>query len=168
MSQEKKQTRPILKLNLFGANQDITKKAKAQTTQKTNTRSSILSKEETRTESANQENQSVGSTKNTPKPPTRKYLIDPEKYQEILKNLQDLYPKCFTTPPSPLALKIHEPLYDDPQNDLTKTTIRRFLHIYCMHKPYRKSLKPGIDRLNLDGSVQSKVTEEQAAFKKNN
>ncbi len=103
----------------------------------------------------------VPSTENT-KPLRHKPKMTIEDYKEKLLLFQKKYPKCFTNPPSPLAIDIHKELLESFKDDLSKTKIKYILGRYTRSKPYLRSLKLGAKRLNLDGSTHSFVNEEHA------
>ena len=89
------------------------------------------------------------------------YKILPKQYKETLAYLQTQYPKCFTNPPSPLAIGIHKEIFNEQQEHLSKTIIKYFLILYCSKIAYRNSLILGANRIDLHGNVTSVVTEEQ-------
>lgn len=152
--------RPTLTLNFATIKNEITEqiaKANLQITQKlTQEKIPTIPKE--------------SSTNTLPNQPKRKLLMPHAKYRSILDYLQNTYPACFTTTPSPLALNIHQKLYQleqqKPESTLSKTAIRQFLIIYTKSKIYQKSLRLGANRLELDGSISSIVNEEQIALAK--
>ena len=97
----------------------------------------------------------------------RKSLSFPgNEYEDKLNYLQQKYPKCFTSPPSPLAIEIHKELHILEKNIISKTKINRILARYVGSKDYRNALIENTDRLNLDGSLNSKVTKEQLTRQK--
>lgn len=100
-------------------------------------------------------------TNESPKKKEKKLLMPKEEFQEKLKYLQTKYPKCFTTPPSPLAIGIHKELISLEKDYMSTITIRNIFKIYTKSKEYRKNHLRGKDRLNLDGTVHSQVTDEQ-------
>lgn len=71
---------------------------------------------------------------------------------------------CFTTPlASPLSIQIHKELIKLEQDKklYSETEIRNFLKVYTRSRKYRDSLIVGANRLNLDGSTSSLVTEKE-------
>jgi len=99
------------------------------------------------------------------KPVRKKMPIAPYKVKELLEYLKTTYPKCFTTPPSPLAIGIHYQLWDTEltkdDTPFNKNNLRIILYIYTHNKKYITTLIENADRFNLDGSVSSKVTIEE-------
>lgn len=96
----------------------------------------------------------------------KKHKLSEQEYEDKLNYLQQKYPKCFTSPPSPLAIEIHKELHILEKNIISKTKINRILARYVRSKDYRKSLIENADRLNLDGSFHSKVTKKQLTRQK--
>ena len=96
----------------------------------------------------------------------KKPKLSVQEYEDKLNYLQQKYPKCFTSPPSPLAIEIHKELHILEKNIISKTKINRVLARYVRSKDYRKDLIENSDRLNLDGSLHSKVTREQLTRQK--
>lgn len=96
----------------------------------------------------------------------KKPKLSVQEYEDKLNYLQQKYPKCFTSPPSPLAIEIHKELHILEKNIISKTKINRVLARYVRSKDYRKALIENSDRLNLDGSLHSKVTREQLTRQK--
>ncbi|WP_367364666.1 ProQ/FINO family protein [Candidatus Tisiphia endosymbiont of Nedyus quadrimaculatus] len=90
-----------------------------------------------------------------------KILLSKDEYTNILNLLQTTYPKCFTTPPTPLAIGIHKELLLLEQEYLPKTKIRKFLRIYCRNINYRKAIILGSNRVNLNGTVVGTITENK-------
>ena len=119
---------------------------------------------------------SIIAKKDTPseqeisKKPKHKLLLPPEKVDELLQYLRQTYPKCFTLPHSPLAIAIHRQLLEQESakenSPLSKTLIAKILRIYTCHYKYKKSLIVGANRVNLDGTIASQVTENQIVIKK--
>ena len=96
----------------------------------------------------------------------KKPKLSVQEYEDKLNYLQQKYPKCFTSPPSPLAIEIHKEFHILEKNIISKTKINRVLARYVRSKDYRKDLIENADRLNLDGSLHSKVTREQLTRQK--
>ena len=96
----------------------------------------------------------------------KKPKLSVQEYEDKLNYLQQKYPKCFTSPPSPLAIEIHKEFHILEKNIISKTKINRVLARYVRSKDYRKALIENSDRLNLDGSLHSKVTREQLTRQK--
>lgn len=97
---------------------------------------------------------------------TTKMIMEPEKVEKLLQYLRITYPKCFTIPIAPLALKIHQQLWENELNKeggllRTKSIIRSILYIYVRGRKYRQSLVLETPRLNLDGTQSSNVTNEE-------
>lgn len=90
----------------------------------------------------------------------RRYIISNEDYQNRLKYFQEKYPKCFTIPPSPLAIGIHNEILK--QEIISRTKLKSFLRRYTQAKAYRENLTVGRVRLFLDGSISSQVLEIEA------
>lgn len=109
--------------------------------------------------------QSKDQEEEAAKQKTRKFKISYKEYQRYLKHLQTKYPKCFTDPPSPLAVGIHKELLESEKKDISKTRIRYFLRYYIGSKKYQEALNTGTNRLNLDGSVASKVLKSEIDLK---
>lgn len=86
------------------------------------------------------------------------------KYQEILAFLQNQHPDCFSSPPKPLKLKIHEDLHRLYSGKFSKTIIRKFFTVYCGTKQYKQTLIVGANRVDLAGNVVSQITEEEIAW----
>ena len=91
----------------------------------------------------------------------KKPKLSRQEYENKLNYLQQKYTKCFTCPPSPLAIEINKELHILEKNIISRTKINRILARYVKSKDYRKALIENADRLNLDGSFHSKVTKEQ-------
>ena len=72
-----------------------------------------------------------------------------QEYEDKLNYLQQKYTKCFTCPPSPLAIEINKELHILEKNIISKTKINRILARYVRSKDYRKALIENADRLNL-------------------
>jgi hypothetical protein len=90
-----------------------------------------------------------------------KRFIDHKDFLVILKYLKEHFPKCFleTKVPLPLAIGIDQQILTIPDLPFSKTVIRKFLSKYTGSFIYRKQLIIGSERINLDGSVASKVLE---------
>jgi len=95
-----------------------------------------------------------------------KLKLSGQEYEDKLNYLQQKYPKCFTSPPSPLAIEIHKELHILEKNIISRTKINRILARYVRSKDYRMAVIENADRLNLDGSFHSKVTKEQLTRQK--
>jgi hypothetical protein len=105
----------------------------------------------------------IDASKEVVKKPKPKHFIDNEEYQPILKYLQEHYPKAFPTGknPVPQAIGIHVPILATPELPFDKTLLSKFFMRYTKSHPYRKLLILGNDRINLDGSVGSKILETE-------
>jgi len=101
------------------------------------------------------------NTQSPNKPQPKKFAFSKEDYYAILKYMQEHYPKCFTTPPSPLAIGIHNLLFAIEDMPFSKTKTRRFFASYTRTKKYLSSLVVGNDRIGLDGMPTSKVIAEE-------
>lgn len=95
-------------------------------------------------------------------------LINDEDYHAILSYMQGHYPKSF--PPKlvalPLALGIHNQLFEVNDFPFSKTKIRQFLKRYTASREYRASLIVGNDRFDLNGKPTSRILEEEVDTKK--
>lgn len=95
----------------------------------------------------------------------KKLLMSKDKYQEIFNHFNNKYPKCFKTEVAPLKIGIHEDLWrNDLDDKITKTVIRKFLHIYSHKKDYKKSMVLGANRIDLNGDIVSSVTEKEIEY----
>lgn len=105
------------------------------------------------------------ATTKKPKWKTKKEFVK-GKYKEILAFLRVQHPDCFTTPPKPLKLKIHEDLHRLYSGKFSKTIIGKFFTVYCGTKQYKQTLIAGADRVDLAGNVTGQITEEEIAWLK--
>ena len=97
---------------------------------------------------------------------SRKF-ISHKDYCAMLKHMQEHYSKCFTIPPSPLAIGIHNQIFAIKDMPFSKTKLRRFLARYTRTRKYFDNLIVGNDRLALDGTSASKVLAEEVKTIKN-
>ena len=112
----------------------------------------------------------IDATKEVTKKAKPKHFIDNQEYYPILRYLQKHYPKCFPTGniPVPLAIGIHIPILATPELPFDKNQLSKFFMRYTKYYKYRKQLIIDNDRINLDGSVGSKVlATEVPKFKPN-
>lgn len=94
----------------------------------------------------------------------KKTLISDKDYKTILKYLRKSYPECFPVDYNnfvPLAVGIHKQLFDISDLPFSKIQIRRFLARYTRQRAYRSKLIVGRDRIELDGTPNSKVLETE-------
>lgn len=89
------------------------------------------------------------------------YLYD---YNELLKKLREFYPKAFPADGC-LVLKkgIDLDICKDNKLKVNRTRLRSLLKKYIMSRAYLLAHKVGEPKYNLDGQVDSKVTESEAA-----
>ena len=97
---------------------------------------------------------------------SRKF-ISHKDYCAMLKHMQEHYSKCFTTPPSPLAIGIHNQIFVIKDMPFSKTKLRRLLARYTRTRKYFDNLIVGNDRLALDGTPTSKVLAEEVKHNQN-
>lgn len=91
-------------------------------------------------------------------------------FDTAINYLRTTYPKCFTNPPSPLAIGIHKQLKEQINVEGTpladRKSIHVFLHFYISSLRYKSAFVIDAERRNLDGSVQSIITVDQVQLKK--
>ncbi|RYE04951.1 MAG: hypothetical protein EOP33_08055, partial [Rickettsiaceae bacterium] len=92
--------------------------------------------------------------------PPKNLLMSKEEYKEMLNNLQQKYPHCFSSPVKPLAVGIHLQLREKEARIYSNIKIRDFLKVYCLMTQYTSCLIPGEQRVNLDGSSTTLVEEQ--------
>lgn len=152
MTDDKKITRPILRLNSFKQN-EIRPEQEG---------SNILAKTLINRDMATSSNQEavIKSEKNKVK--KNKTLLSDDDYQAILQYLQIHYSKCFPSEgsPVPLAVGIHNQIFVITDLPFSKMKTRKFLKIYTSQKKYRKELIIDNNRFNLNGTPSSKILEE--------
>lgn len=115
----------------------------------------------------------VKSTKPTDQPPTpsqhqpQKTSLSKENYQVILQYLQTHYPQCFTSNcDTPLAIGIHKQLMAIPKRPFSRSQLSQMISTYVKSKAYRQGLVVDADRINLNGTIASKVQAIEVSFLK--
>jgi len=88
-------------------------------------------------------------------------------YKKHLAHFSKLYPNCFGIPPKPLAIGIHNDLFEKelkrPEKErLTNGAIRRFLSKYTRSVVYKECMQVGSARVNLQGENVGEVSLEHA------
>lgn len=77
-------------------------------------------------------------------------------------SLVDRFPACFNfTTPQPLKIGIHDDLLALPDG-FERTAVKRFLTRYCTRPRYRRCIKAGAVRVDLQGQPAGIVTVEEA------
>lgn len=87
----------------------------------------------------------------------------------ILKNLEQLFPKCFShTDPKPLKLHIENDLFalESVLALGTKTALRNALKLYTIHTNYLKATLEHDDRIDLEGNPVEKVEQKHKVYAK--
>ncbi len=94
----------------------------------------------------------------------------PQDVNPIIDRLMETFPACFSrSAPQPLKIGLGKELMalagvHPALADLTRTRIRRALKVYTGAPAYRKALKRGGPRYDLDGQPAGEVTPEQQTF----
>lgn len=99
--------------------------------------------------------------------PPKKRMLSFEFYLKVLRHMQEKYPKCFSKPPKPVAIGILKDVLAECQAlEITRGQLQQFFHRYCGKDQYKQVLVVGAERVDLEGSVRSTVTEKKVAFLK--
>ena len=99
--------------------------------------------------------------------PPKKRMLSFELYLKVLRHMQEKYPKCFSKPPKPVAIGILKDVLAERQAlEITRGQLQQFFHRYCGKDQYKQVLVVGAERVDLEGSVRSTVTEKEVAFLK--
>ena len=144
--------RPILSLNSFKKDKEIIE------IQKEKEQSDLQPKPETQKEVQKKEISGQASKV------VKKVHINNENYNLVFSYLNKNYPECFPSKsePVPLAIGIHHQIRTIEDLPFSKSKIFKFLARYAKNALYREQLVAGNNRINLDGSVSSQVSEEEA------
>lgn len=144
--------RPILSLNSFKKDKEIIE------IQKEKEQSDLQPKPETQKEVQKKEISGQASKV------VKKLHINNENYNLVFSYLNKNYPECFPSKsePVPLAIGIHHQIRAIEDLPFSKSKIFKFLARYAKNALYREQLVAGKNRINLDGSVSSQVSEEEA------
>lgn len=81
----------------------------------------------------------------------------------------EVYPKCFTKSPKPLAIGINKVMHSEeekrPEEErLNNNEVNKFLKKYVGSMAYQETLKLGASRINLQGKAVGTVTAEQDEY----
>lgn len=87
--------------------------------------------------------------------------------QKHQKYFFEVYPKCFTKSPKPLAIGINKVMYSEeekrPEEErVSNNEVNKFLKKYVGSMAYQEASKLGASRINLQGEAVGTVTAEQA------
>jgi len=90
----------------------------------------------------------------------------PSKVVRGMTILKMSYPSLFDNEsPLPIALGVKERILEE--QPVSKSAIRRAIQFYCNNISYLKSFKSNTHRYNLDGSVATKLTDEDKSYAAN-
>jgi hypothetical protein len=144
--------RPILSLNSFKKDKEIIE------IQKEKEQSNLQPKPETQKEVQKKEKPQKAS-----KIPKQVRISD-ENFNLVYSYFNKNYPECFPSKsePVPLAIGIHHQIRTIEDLPFSKSKIFKFLARYAKNALYREQLVVGNNRINLDGSVSSQVSEDEA------
>ena len=146
--------RPILSLSSFKKKADIVDQPNA---------TEPIAPQQTPVSDIQENLQKKEAPKKIHKAPKQRYISD-ENYNLIYAYFNKNYPICFPDKksPVPLAIGIHNQIRAIEDLRFSKSKIFKFLARYAKNALYREQLVAGNNRLNLDGSVSSQVSEEEA------
>lgn len=102
----------------------------------------------------------------------RRHLTKEEQLQrrqensDVLNWLEQSFPKCFTLKnQKPLKIRIFQDIiHTDKEGLPSSTALRRALTAYTHKLSYHQAIVYQIDRINLQGEAEGKITDEQKAF----
>jgi sRNA-binding protein len=90
----------------------------------------------------------------------KKGFLPKDVIKKHIEYFQVKYPKCFTTPPSPLSIDIHLELRIRENGNMSNNLINRLLAFYTKSGKYIKCLRVGKKRLDLDGNSTTIIQAE--------
>lgn len=95
---------------------------------------------------------------------TKNRRLSPEKRQKVYQDwLMQTYPALFNEQFIPMPIGIFEQLSVNMPTDISKTDLRTMLGWYASRLKYLNHVISHENRLNLDGSIASSITDEEKA-----
>ena len=99
------------------------------------------------------------------RPQPQKVVLSKERYQYLLQYLQNNYSTCFPLScNTPLAIGIHKQLMAIAKRPFSRSELEQMLTSYTSSKAYYQGLIMNANRVNLDGTLASKIQAKEIAF----
>jgi ProP effector len=92
-------------------------------------------------------------------------MVEPNTTATAIALLAETYPRCFAVYQArrrPLKIGIHKDILRELDGALTPDELSAALRYYTGNKHYLLALRPGAQRVDLDGEPAGAVTEDQA------
>lgn len=86
--------------------------------------------------------------------------------EQVLRRLQEAYPKAFTNPPTPLQLGIHKVIRDAKPatlESISSNQLSSALRSWVRRDAYLQAVRDRVARIGLDGQPAGEVSDEAAA-----